>query len=1126
MASIPGAAVFPATDISEIPCRVCGAKSSGFHFGAITCEGCKGFFRRTINERESQRYTCRNGGNCAVTGATRNNCKSCRYRRCLAVGMSKDGSRIGRQPNAVKHRCAIEIEQLRSAVSCAVSCPNKSPLKSYIPSPPFSLSNTRLSLDDPSRALMLSYNNNVRLEHPPMSHSYPSHMVPNANVVYFRPTLSEFHSQSDITEPALFTPELHSPRSTRLSAPYTPTAITASQSDQSHIPELHSGCSLRPQPMDETSEPDQISMHRLGYPSTRTDEPLTSQLSQHQLVSTQQALVSSHPYTSSVEAVSDDGIGKMPEKREDALMPPDLHKYNFDPGDYNRLTDPIDLYSSQSPSTSLGPAIGLLQLSQAAQYFSQQEQAERTQQDGPTTEKTESSTRSTQYPGSSLGLDLTETKPKLDPNLSHQQHHNLRLHQQHQSFASPSSTTICPPSFPTPVKAFDDTYEFKSTPPQVNINEDDMNRATGSPFLDPSVTQTGTPSGIRSDAEKITNPDRYKPSSSSGTSYFSPPKAFLSRYSATCRLTEGHCEPNMRPHISPHVTNESTYLAERDPVANECHMRVAEYNSELESGLTSMDRHATHVTEWASDWLRVGRHIPPTNQESISRYSTPSSLPVSNLPSCMESQSLDDQGERFDERSSPENPATLVARYLRQTQSMPSATSSNTIDLTASSFSRPQAEEFISSHVSTEQNARQTDLSQSGMSQPKLLTLLEKVDLDTETSFPGWVAHSTQNEAMDPMASEVRDRNQTKPLEFPRVEPMSTSVDEGTMRSPSRQPMSETSIGSGNSHVSQSVRHRLNHPNMHGASHPNLSDRRSDSELPNAPNEPVGLSYSTSSGSLISSTGLTETVTDSPYSHSALRDPMPSEILFIDRVMKAVQCLRFVPSRISSNPKQLHEWSAPDVIWSRVMQHFEIYAHQITRFAREVPGFRDLSRVDMITLVQSGTFPIILLQLSREREGGSGEYNYFDFHSTERRIIVREFPTLQRLADQLCEIGHVMRTLRLDESEMGLLCCLVLLHADDHQQFEDPNRVQTTYQHALMVLEKYEQARANSEQRIRDLLAVIPILDEMSREHQQIIRQIRRQYHHLVFSELYVQMFRLDDENEGDENIELLEHSG
>ncbi len=28
-------------DISNIPCRVCGGRSSGFHFGALTCEGCK-----------------------------------------------------------------------------------------------------------------------------------------------------------------------------------------------------------------------------------------------------------------------------------------------------------------------------------------------------------------------------------------------------------------------------------------------------------------------------------------------------------------------------------------------------------------------------------------------------------------------------------------------------------------------------------------------------------------------------------------------------------------------------------------------------------------------------------------------------------------------------------------------------------------------------------------------------------------------------------------------------------------------------------------------------------------------------------------------------------------------------
>ncbi|OWF43845.1 probable GPI-anchored adhesin-like protein PGA55 [Mizuhopecten yessoensis] len=97
--------------IGEIPCRVCSAPSSGFHFGALTCEGCKGFFRRMAKERECQRYKCSKNGSCEVNTITRNLCKACRYRKCVECGMSIEGSRIGRQPNSVKHAISIEAEK-------------------------------------------------------------------------------------------------------------------------------------------------------------------------------------------------------------------------------------------------------------------------------------------------------------------------------------------------------------------------------------------------------------------------------------------------------------------------------------------------------------------------------------------------------------------------------------------------------------------------------------------------------------------------------------------------------------------------------------------------------------------------------------------------------------------------------------------------------------------------------------------------------------------------------------------------------------------------------------------------------------------------------------------------------
>ncbi|GLD61194.1 retinoic acid receptor alpha-B-like protein, partial [Lates japonicus] len=63
-------------------------KSSGYHYGVSACEGCKGFFRRSI--QKNMVYTCHRDKVCVINKVTRNRCQSCRLQKCLDVGMSKE----------------------------------------------------------------------------------------------------------------------------------------------------------------------------------------------------------------------------------------------------------------------------------------------------------------------------------------------------------------------------------------------------------------------------------------------------------------------------------------------------------------------------------------------------------------------------------------------------------------------------------------------------------------------------------------------------------------------------------------------------------------------------------------------------------------------------------------------------------------------------------------------------------------------------------------------------------------------------------------------------------------------------------------------------------------------------
>ncbi|KAM9309474.1 LOW QUALITY PROTEIN: nuclear receptor ROR-alpha B [Pholidichthys leucotaenia] len=99
------------TQIEVIPCKICGDKSSGVHYGVITCEGCKGFFRRS--QLPTVSYSCSRQSNCQIDRASRNRCQHCRLQKCLAQGMSKDAVKFGRMSKRQRDSLIAEVERHR-----------------------------------------------------------------------------------------------------------------------------------------------------------------------------------------------------------------------------------------------------------------------------------------------------------------------------------------------------------------------------------------------------------------------------------------------------------------------------------------------------------------------------------------------------------------------------------------------------------------------------------------------------------------------------------------------------------------------------------------------------------------------------------------------------------------------------------------------------------------------------------------------------------------------------------------------------------------------------------------------------------------------------------------------------
>uniref|UniRef100_A0A8D3D260 Nuclear receptor subfamily 2, group C, member 2 n=1 Tax=Scophthalmus maximus TaxID=52904 RepID=A0A8D3D260_SCOMX len=137
-------------------CLVCGDKASGRHYGAVSCEGCKGFFKRSV--RKNLTYSCRSKQDCVINKHHRNRCQFCRLRKCLKMGMKTESVQSERKP--------IDVVPREKHANCAASTQKiyiRKDLNSPLIATPTFISDTET---DGSRSSLLDQGMLVNIQQP------------------------------------------------------------------------------------------------------------------------------------------------------------------------------------------------------------------------------------------------------------------------------------------------------------------------------------------------------------------------------------------------------------------------------------------------------------------------------------------------------------------------------------------------------------------------------------------------------------------------------------------------------------------------------------------------------------------------------------------------------------------------------------------------------------------------------------------------------------------------------------------------------------------------------------------------------------------------------------------------
>ncbi|CAH8442304.1 unnamed protein product [Schistosoma mattheei] len=1304
---LPGAAVFPVTDISEIPCRVCGAKSSGFHFGAITCEGCKGFFRRTINERESQRYTCRNGGNCAVTGATRNNCKSCRYRRCLAVGMSKHGSRIGRQPNAIKHRCAVEIEQIRSAVSNSTV---HSKLYSKSNCPVISNYHSSYNLLSPINNSLHKLNDSLNQDHYEYkindNNNSKESMISNQNCLN-QSTIKTTGLTHLITAPYQQSSTIESNINVKLTEQGNELHELSDNDNNLRIPSkvdftsLYQHCtpSVHVQTICH-QDSNEIQFCENNCLSSQDDEFIvnpTSQLSSTSTNSEAMILVatgtSPHPPPPQPPPAMNTTI--MATKS----MPESVDCLNKQK-EFNELIN--NSYSS----------IGLINLSRAAQFYSQHEKDFQIQYDENNFESNSDICKNRDnivktrrynqlYLNSNVNNDTTATTTtttdtiesstnnqykksrKEDKNKEYLHYENLQLKKEPNqwndivlrtkiignepqlsmsnwnitqeddinriiynnsiqcnnelneihnskhmkideimntsSSSSPirnnrtpryssqlpssplSSLSLCSSltnstlystlksncclnsiesynlnstidnsihhSINNDKQQSDDSYELTEQDHNKSIfhhlNHNDCNKFSNSTIITEynDVQNENYLTNIYEEelvqSKRCLFKNLHSSFTSSGSQYYSPSKSFLNRYHTSvsvkpklCNQTsyqEDNCQTskllfqfnvdkyqqmNNTDSILENFTISRLHKVTKDDSVNNYSCNNNSVKQEDVIGNENQAMTSNMSSEWTDNInLRRKRIHMPKNSKLYTTYnktifndSTESLITPSTYQLNISQDKTDFpiySNKKDDEYTYElgDNDERNRMKY-RQTSGSSSSLLESPIIIIDNQLSTYEDDQINNRSISP--NQKQYDQQQ----QPRLLNLLEKIDLDKEfmmeqlkstnittysslnkcieeipsiDSIKAHYSYNTSNNMFGMVCNNEYESTYSNNNNINNDTITNTSVNNNLtfsrMSSSQLIPIANDILNTSN-YLDFYMTNKYTDDNSDEHNESNLHSNRSISDFHNSP---VHLQSSNITNECNETIHLLRLNNQSTRNDELLRNIRNAAFQLLHCQCKLPENLHFLDETKQN----------PEILWHNLMKYFESHIYEIIRFAQSIPSFQELSEYDMKILIQQSIYPIILIQLSQDFSNNkTKEYFYLNIQS--QTSLINQFSLCKILFEQINLTNKLLKSLNLNETEIGLLCCVELFHGDG-KCLNEPIKVNETYQTILQLLKEYETNQFNSEKRFYKIMSIKHNLDRMNKEHQEILKILKYKNNYLPFSDLYIQLFQLNE---------------